>query len=600
MRRRLLSAVSLAAALAWLAACGSGVTAAVPAAPGASAPVAVRVIAFNDFHGHLESGGLSLTLPDPAQPGAVMRVPSGGAAALAGLVRALRDAAPQSVLVSSGDLVGATPLVSALFRHEPTVDAMNRLGLDINVLGNHEFDAGSAELKRLFGGGCAASDPRAATQSCVRDGQWTGARFAVLAANVNTADGTPLYAPSWVREFGGVKLGVIGAVTRTTPGIVMPSGVAGLRFGDEADAINRSAAALQAQGVHALVAVVHEGGQVAGPSGAAVADWNDTVCAGLSGRIVDIARRITPAVDLILSAHTHQGYNCLLDGRPVMQAVSYGRGVSVADLQIDPLTGRIARAATLHRNLPVVNTRTDPAQRDAIAATLPPAMATALRAARPDAAVAALVERYVQLAAPRAQREVGRIGGSFDREGQTDSSAGRLVADAQLAATRAPERGGAQLALTNPGGLRTDLPCRGRPPCSVTWGELFAMQPFGNSLVVMSLTGAELKALLESQQRGQRDRPLLLAPSAGFGYRWLSRAPAGQRVQNITLHGQPLAPDARLRVTVNSYLAEGGDGFAGFKHGRDRLGGALDIDALADWLATTPAPVVAPRIEWVE
>lgn len=568
-----------------------------PAKPPAAVPppVTLRVIAFNDFHGHLEAGNLSLNLADPAQPGATLRVAAGGAPALAGLVTALRAGAAHSVVVAAGDLVGASPLVSSLFRHESSIEVLNQLGLDVAAVGNHEFDAGTAELRRLIGGGCAAPAPAAVTSSCALQPHYGGARFPVLAANVQTASG-PLLAPSWVQTYGGIRVGFIAAVTRSTPSIVVPSGVAGLRFEDEAAAINRAAQALAAQGVHALVAVLHEGGRVG--SAEQPVDWNDTGCAQFRGPIVEIARRLTPRVDLILSGHSHQGYNCRQDGRPVMQALSYGRGVSVVDLVLDPATGGVDRAATRSRNLPVLNERTEPGQRQALAAAEPAPLGEALRRSRPDQAVARTVAAYAAVAAPLVQRPVGRIAGSFSRGGRADSAAGRLIADAQWAATRAPERGGARLALMNPGGVRADLPCRGTPPCTVSYGDAFTMQPFGNSLVVMTLSGAELKALLEQQQPAGRAAPSFLAPSASLGYAWLASAPPGQRVQDLRLDGRPLPPDAEVRVTVNSFLAEGGDGYTLLTAGRARLGGVQDIDALVDWLQTTPAPQAAARIAW--
>lgn len=573
-----------------LAACAQPPVASAPV-PAASG-IPLRLMAVNDFHGHLEEeADLTLTWSASAPAGPALRLPTGGAPALAGLVQALRAQVPHSLFLSSGDLVGAAPLVSSLFRHESTVTVMNQIGLDLGIPGNHEFDAGQTELLRLLKGGCAAADP---TLSSCATGPYPGARFPLLAANVvKQADGQPLLAPALVRTIGGVKVGFIGAVTRHTPAIVVPSGVAGLRFTDEAEAINRTAAALQAQGVQALVALVHEGGEL---DAAHRSDWNDERCPGASGAIFDMARRITPAVDVVFSAHTHQGYRCLIDGRPVVQAGSYGRGLAVVDLVLDPVTGDVDRAATRSRNLPVLNDHTPAAARARVLADTPAPWHDALAQAREDAGVAATVARYAALAAPQADRPVGRIGGSFTRAGATDSTVGRLVADAQLAATRAPALGGAQIALTNRGGLRSDLLCHGTPPCPVSFGEAFTLQPFGNSLVVMTLTGAELKALLENQAHRADDEPHWLQPSASLQYRWRRSAARGQRVQEMRLNGQPITPDQPLRVVVNSYLAEGGDGFHGFRAGRERLGGVQDLQALVEQLARGPAPDPQPRI----
>ncbi len=583
----------LAAAALLLAAC----TSTAPPAPDA-APLKLRLIAFNDFHGNLEATGLTLPWPDPADRSKVQRLAAGGAAALTGTVLALRAGAMHSLVVSSGDLIGGTPLISALFLHESTIDIANRIGVDLAIPGNHEFDAGKDELLRVLGGGCRAQAADALTQSCPLDGRHPGARFATFAANISDASGKTLFPPSVVKTVDGVRIGFIGAVTTITPAIVVPSGVAGLRFHDEADAINAEAARLQAQGVQALVAVIHEGGDTGTPG--APLEWNDAGCPNPRGAIFDIVKRLSPAVDVVLSAHTHQGYRCVIDGRPVMQATALGRGVSVADLVIDRRSGDIDRARTTHRNLPVLNQHSSPALRQAVIAAEPEPWASALRAAVPDAAVAQRVAQYAAAAAPRAQRPWGRIGGSFDRTGSTDSSAGRLIADAQWAATRSPDKGGAELALMNPGGVRADLRCASTPPCTVTYSDAFTMQPFGNNLVVMTLSGAQLRQMLEDQQRPGRDRPLLLIPSSGLRYEWHARAPHGQRVQKLTLGGQPLDPAREVRLTVNSFMADGGDGVLMLRQGRQRLGGELDIDALAAHLQASPAPDPQPRITRVD
>jgi 5'-nucleotidase len=559
---------------------------AVQAAGPRPAPVPLRLIGINDFHGNLEAGSLSLTLPDPQAPGTPLRVPAGGAAALAGLVKTLRAGAPHSLMLSAGDLIGASPLVSTLFRHESTVEVMNTIGLELDALGNHEFDAGVTELKRVGQGGCAATAPESPISSCAL-GTYAGARFPLLSANVLDARGQPVFAPYVIKRYAGIRVGVIGAVTRATPSIVVPSGVAGLRFIDEADAVNRAAKRLRAQGVKAIVAVFHEGGELGTPQQRG--DWNDLRCPDAHGPIFEIAKRLSPDVGVIFSAHTHQGYRCEVDGRIIIQGTSYGRGISVVDVALDRATRRFVPALTRSINLPVLNERTDPALRERLAAALPPPYGEVLRSARPDAAVAAQVARYTAVAAPRAARPVGQINGNFVRGGsRTDSAAGRLVADAQLAATRGAQAGAAQIAFMNPGGIRSDLECPGTPPCTVTFGQVFTMQPFGNSLMVMSLSGAQVKALLESQQKPSATEPTFLQPSEGLTYTWQADAPAGERVRDLRLNGQALEPAQAYRVTVNNFLAEGGDGFVLLKEGTARLGGAQDADALVAYLDASP------------
>lgn len=596
-RRLAALATMLAATLAFATACtapagrpGGGAAPLEPAR--AAPPVAFRVIAFNDFHGQLEPGGLTLRVRDPADPSRSLQVGAGGVAHLATLVRRLRAEAPHAVVVSSGDLVGASPIASALFRDEPTIEAMNAMGLDLNAVGNHEFDRGVAELERLIGGGCHAGDGSPAASCDGPGGRFAGARFPMIAANVRRDDGRTLLPASVVREAGGVRVAFVGAVLRATPTVVVPSGVAGLRFEDEADAINREVAALKARGVEAIVAVIHEGGTIAG-------DWNDPSCPGARGPVFAIVDRLRPEVDAVLSAHSHQGYACLRDAPgnprlPVVQAFANGRGVSVLDLELDPASGDVIRGRTRVRNLPVANGLGGERAADAAFPPLPP-----------DPQVRAIVEHYAARARPLAQRPVGRIAAPVTREpsGGGDSALGRLVADAQLAATRAPERGGARIALMNPGGLRADLPCeRAAAPCTVRVADAFAAQPFGNSLVVMTLTGARLLEALEQQFAGlNAARPRPLQPSSGFEWSWRAVG-AGARIVEARLDGEPIDPAARYRVAVNSFLAEGGDGFDAFREGTERLGGAQDLDALIAWLGAAPVLELParPRVRRVD
>jgi len=596
-RPRAARAALLLSALLALAGCDASR----PADPASAAPAAdralpVRIVAFNDFHGQLSADGLTLRLADPSSPGATLQVGAGGVAYLATRVRQLRAEVAHSVVVSGGDLVGASPIGSALFRDEPTIEAMNALGLDLGVVGNHEFDRGFAELQRLAGGGCHPGDATPWVASCAGDGaRFTGAAFPMIGANVTKADGGPALPASVVRDFGGRRVAFVGAVVRGTPAIVMPAGVAGLRFEDEADAINREVVRLRReQGIEAFVAVIHEGGVTDG-------DWNDPACPGARGPIFTIADRLRPEVDVVLSGHTHQGYSCVRDapGNPglrVVQAVANGRAVSVVDLAIDPVTGDVDRARTRARNLPVPNGLAGDRRADAHFPPVPP-----------DPRVQAIVAQYIERAAPLAGREVGRLAGPAARASSPggDSALGRLVADAHLAATRDPARGGARLALTNPGGLRADLGCPASPqPCAIRFGEAFAAQPFGNSLVVMTLTGEQLLAALEQQFTGvNAQRARMLQPSAGFGFTWRASAPPGRRIVEARLDGVPIAREARYRVTVNSFLAEGGDGFSAFTGGVERLGGAQDIDALVAYLAASDRatqPTAAARVLRVE
>lgn len=574
LRGRLARSVRLLAT-AWLGA------ALLASAAAAAAPLMVRIIAINDLHGHLEPGDNAIAVADPERPGQIVPLRSGGVAYLATRVRQLRAEVPHSIFVSAGDLVGASPLVSALFRDEPTIEVMNRMGLELNAAGNHEFDHGVAELQRLVAGGCA-TPARGDTISCARPGhRYEGARFAVIAANVVDVADRLLLPSSWVRTIDGVRIGFIGAVTRSTPGIVMPTGIRGWRFLAEAEAINREARRLQADGVQALVAVIHEGG---------TADGGFDACDNPAGAIFDIARALDPAIDLVLSAHTHRGYMCRIDGRVIIQAASYGRLVAVVDLPIDRATGDVVRAGVRAVNLAVPNGGGEAATTGGHA----PLAA--------DADIAALIDDYRRRAAPLADRPLAHLAAAFDRRASPggDHALGRLIADAHLEATRGH---GAEIAFTNPGGIRGDLNGRA-PDRAVTFGDVFTIQPFGNSLVTLTLTGAQLRQLLESQWSRRGDRVRILQPSRGFAYAWRDDRPWGQRVEpaSMRLGGQPLRPEARYRVTVNDYLADGGDGFVILREAGERTGGPLDVDALADHLrrigATDPVePDRQPRIQ---
>ena len=581
-RRLLLTAARTAALTAAFTLCGLA---------HAAEPVKLRLIGINDFHGNLESTGLALTLPDP-QGGKPLRVAVGGAAALAGIVQTLRAGAPHSLMISGGDLIGAAPLVSTLFRHESTIEVMNAIGLDAGTVGNHEFDAGITELQRVARGGCAATQPDDPVTSCSM-APYTGAKFPMLASNVLGAGGKPVLPAYTIKRVGGIRVGIIGAVTMTTPSIVVPSGVAGLSFIDEAEGVNRAARELRVLGVKTIIATFHEGGELGTPQNRG--DWNDTRCADRSGPIFDIASRLVPEITVIFSAHTHQGYRCIVDGRTIISGTSYGRAVSVVDVEIDRKTRALLPAQTRSYNLPVVSEATDTAVRERLAAATPAPYAEVLRTTKSDPAIAALVARYAAVVAPKAERRIGMVTGTFVRGGQVDSPAGRLIADSQLAATRAPADGGAQLALMNPGGIRSDLECRGTPPCAVTFGQVFTMQPFGNSLVVMTLTGAQLKALLESQQKAGGDMTVL-QPSEGFGYTWQSEAIVGGHVRDMRLNGEPIVADRAYRVTVNSFMAEGGDGFITLLKGEARTGGGQDVEALLAYLKTERGPVTAARV----
>jgi 5'-nucleotidase len=518
----------------------------------APAPVQVQLLALNDFHGNLEPPtGSSGLIGSPS-------VPAGGAAYLATHIRELAASNRNTLVVSAGDLIGASPLLSALFHDEPTIEAFNQIGLDFNAVGNHEFDEGLAELKRMQRGGCHPTD------GCQDGDGFAGASFRFLAANVvDERTRLPIFAPFAIRTFGTIPVAFIGMTLEGTPDVTTASGVAGLDFLDEADTANFYAKVLRLLGVKAIVVLLHEGGTQTG----GIDD-----CTGISGPIADIVQRTTDDVDLFITGHTHQAYRCVIDGRPVTSASSFGRLVTDIDLTLDRKTRDVASVQTDN----VVITR-DVTQ-------------------APD--VAALVERYKTASAPIADRVVGSITADITRAPNAagESALGDLIADAQLSFTATAA--GAQMAFMNPGGIRTDLvfaPSGTELPGQVTFAEAFAVQPFSNLLVTMTLTGAQIDTLLEQQWCGQDPGVTrILGPSTGLAYTWSASAPVCDRVSNIMLDGTPLDPAASYRVTVNSFMADGGDRLAVLRAGTDRVTApGVDLDALTAYLVAN-SPVAPP------
>ena len=492
-------------------------------------------------------------------------VDTGGAAFLATHVAALRAENPNTIVVSAGDLIGGSPLMSALFHDEPTIEVMNQIGLDYNAVGNHEFDEGSTELLRMQGGGCHPID------GCADGTPFPGASFQFLAANVlvSTNPVKSLFPSYAIHEVGGVQIAFIGMTLEGTPEIVTPAGIAGLTFVDEVERANALVPELTALGVQTIVVLIHEGGYQTG--------FFDE-CIAASGPIVDIATKLASEIDVVVSGHTHQPYNCLIAGKVVTSAASFGRLVTDIDLEISTVTGDVT--AVTAKNVLVT--------RDAA-----------------DAEVASFVTTYKDLSAPLAAKPIGTITATLERYPPMMvpglSTMGAVIADAQLAATSIPMLGGAEIAFMNPGGVRADLlyPAAVDEPQDgiVTYGEAFTVQPFSNSLVVMDLTGAQIEALLEQQWVPGKD-PKILQVSEGFTYAHSLSAPIGAKVDpaTIKLGGVTLVANKTYRVTVNSFLASGGDGFKVLAAGTDRLGGANDLDALGDYFADN-SPVSPPTLD---
>ena len=544
--RRALSACAIVGSL--VAFGGSAPAGAAPANTVPSNTVPLRVIAFGDLHGNL--------LPPEGLHGEVVRsdgvsVPAGGAAYLAAYVRQLREQADNSVLYAVGDTWGSSPLESGLFHDEPTIALLGELDLTAAALGNHELDRGYAEFERLRDGGCHPKE------GCRYAEPFEGANFPILGANLTTTDGTPAALPYSIDYVDGVPVGVIGVVPSNTPDMIRPDAIAGLRFEDEITSVNRTADILGALGVRSIV-VLYKGdiGAIEG----------DDPCPSRDGGAAAIATSVSPDVDLIITSDGDRHFNCTYTdpaGRPrtVVQGASHGRILSVADLAIDRQSREVRRDST------VVFTQ------------------VVTHDIAPDPATLEFVDRAVETSAEVANRPIARVDADITRRETPSggSALGNLVADAQLAATR---HLGAQIALMNPGGLRSDLLAGDG---TVSYRETYAVQPFGNMLQVLDLTGAQLDALLEQQFQKSAvgsDIERILAPSHNLNYTLDRLAPRGERIRSITIDGEPVDPERVYKVVVNNFLAGGGDGFTVCTEAHGLVGAGKSLDALNSYLAT--------------
>lgn len=529
--RHLLRLTSCALALAVLPAAGQTV-----------APVELRILAINDFHGNLRPPPGGIRINDPEDKNKKVMVAAGGVEYMATLVKQLREGHKNTILAAAGDLIGASPFLSAMFHDEPSVEALSMMGLAITSVGNHEFDEGKTELLRMQNGGCHPED------GCQGPRPFTGAKFHYLAAStIETATGKSVLPPYEIREFEGIPVAFIGLTLRETAGIVSPSGIAGLEFRDEAETVNALVPQLRARGIEAIVVLIHQGGE---PSG----DYNE--CPAITGPIVDIVKKFDRAVDVVISGHTHRAYVCQIDGRLVTSGDKYGTLVTTIDLKLDPATRDIVSARAENVIVANASLAKDPEQ-------------------------TALIDAYDKLSAPIANRPAGSVTQTLSRvpNDAGESALGDVIADAQLAATKDAKDGSAVIALTNPGGIRTDIIPKENG--AVSYGELFASQPFRNRLVTMTFTGSQLKDMLEQQWLDPK-RPRILQVSIGFSYSWDASKPFGERVivDKMTLNGKPIEPATGYRVTVNDYLAVGGDGFTVAKQGASPQYGGYDADAL--------------------
>jgi len=561
--------LSLLLPLVLLGACSTTQTrpASASAAPGQT--VTVGIAAINDFHGPLEPPRQSVPAPDGK--GGTGRVPGGRAAYLASALDSVRGKYPYTLTVSAGDLISASQLASSIHLDEPAVGVANRIGLDFNAVGNHEFDRGRNELLRMQRGGCAQLTPR---KPCQVE-KFAGAKFQFLSASTVTENGSTLFPSSAIRSFGSgkrkVRVGVIGLTLNGTPDLVWPGRIQGLTCGAHGDGNRAGDPELKAKGADAIVVLIHQGGTQDSPV-------NPNTCSGFTGEIRPILDRLDPRVDVVVSGHTHRAYVCdygqYNPARPILltSAGVYGGGVTDITLEIDPVADKVvAKRAT---NVIVQSAGYTGARGPVNPTTLYPQFT-------PRADVATYVGLYVDAAKAFAQKPAGHLAGPA-----SGAPLAQLIADAQLAGTKSA---GAQIALMNPFGVRSALVPGAEN--ALKFGDIYAVQPFNNTLVTQSLTGAELKAVLEQSFDGNGPQQPLI-PSEGFAYSYDLSKPVGERIVGMSLGGVAIDPAATYRVTTNSFLAQGGDSFTMLAKQREAVIGISDLDALQVWLEAVPLRAV--------
>jgi 5'-nucleotidase len=608
-RRTRAGAVAALAAVALVTGSLAGASASAPEGPNAKRVyqakakakdkvVKLDLLAFNDFHGQLE------VVPSTSSSGRINNTPAGGGAYLAALLdaerRKSRAAGATPITVAAGDLIGASPLLSAAFHDEPTIEAMNMMGLQVASVGNHEFDEGWRELRRMQNGGCLDDgDGVNGADSCPGGKTFEGADFRYLGANVvwkeqKKRKRATVFPAVKVMNVKGEKVAFIGMTLEATDTIVSPAGIQEIDFLDEVETANALVPGLRKQGIKSIIVLLHEGVQPADPTA-----YND--CPGVSGPGLEIAQNLSPAIDAVVSGHTHQPYNCVVEdpkGKPrlLTSASSLGRIVSKLHFLINAQTGDIVRPAAFAHNMIVQNTGNAPT----------------------DQGILDLIAMYTELVAPIRDEVIGHIdpvgtvSQSITRTADTngaDSALGNLIADAQKADTTIDDNGPPVIALMNPGGIRADL--NENVAGDITYGAAFSVQPFNNLVASVDLTGAEIKTILNQQWNGGNEgtnRKILQV--SGLSYTWdLSQAllPGTEALVGDVMVDDdgdpgtamvPLEDDTTYRVVANNFIVDGGDNFTGFAAGENRVTGGLDIDSLREYLiANDPvSPTPTDRI----
>src|SRR3954454_18852977 len=564
----------------------------------------VQLLAINDLHGHLAPntpGSIQVGCCNPVnnssgvQTGWTQKtVPAGGLAYLATHIKRLRAQNPKTFTVGAGDMIGASPLVSALFHDEPTIEGLNSIGFDDVGVGNHEFDEGIDELQRMQYGSQLGGDGCHPVDGCQDGSPFSGAFWKYLAAKVFYAGtNNTIFPPYEIKKVGNAKIAFIGLTFEATPTVVTPSGVAGLEFRPEGSTTNALVQKLRHErGVKAFVVLLHQGGtQVPpapvfpGPANQPDAFMDVNKCANFNGpEIQAIAAGLDPRIGVIVSAHTHQPYICRFSGKLVTSAASFGRLVTSIDLTIDHQSKAIT-AATAKNNIVTQDVDKDPAAE-------------------------AIVKKYTDLSAPLANKVIGTITADIKSardvpSGQNaagEQPMGDVIADAMLEATAPSDFGAAKAAFMNSGGVRAGLLFNqisgGEQPGQVTYGEAFTVQPFGNTLVVKSCTGQQIYDVLNQQfNNPSAGSNRFMLPSGNVRYQWTTVGGPHVVDGSVSLDGGVTAINkaANYRVVMNNFMADGGDGYTVFRSCTQPLGGEVDLDAFARYLQAH-SPLAPPTL----
>ncbi|KYQ85469.1 bifunctional metallophosphatase/5'-nucleotidase [Acinetobacter sp. NRRL B-65365] len=549
----------------------------------------INILAFNDFHGNLEPPKRFIEADDPNDSSKTVRIPVGGVSYFADAIKKLRAQYPNNAVVSAGDLISASPLTSSLFLDEPTIETMNDIQIDFNAVGNHEFDRGTDELRRLQNGGC---QQYTSAKPCQINPNFEGAKFNFLAANVSMkADPNKTLFPAYkVKTYGGIPVAFIGMTLKATPSIVSAAGIKDVNFNDEADTVNALIPELKKQGIEAIVVVVHEG---VAPS----TKFNKKTCEGLSGPLLGILDRLDPAVDVVVSGHTHQSYICDYSTKNpqkpflLTSAGQYGTIITNIQLELDGKTGNVIKKDAAQV----------PVQSEAYTSGTTTVNLTDLyQKFNKTPSIEAILDKYRQAVTTISARVVGTADGVINRNATEsgESALGNLIADAQQAMALTASNQGSDFTLMNPGGVRADLQVNTNN--QITFGDVFTVQPFGNSIVTLSLTGKQIRDVLEQQWSGANAATVrILQPSKEFNYSYKKDNSVSPRASNILVAGQALDDSTVYRVTVNSFLADGGDNFTILKKGKNPVGGGQDIDALEKYVSLH-SPLTAPKTDRIK